>query len=165
MMEHLGGKWLNFKWIKTQIPTTTNTHINIYWFNLVKELFQSNSQKDNMHRNLNHHVYCMQYNIYNYILKHYAKGVLWGFVCLKFNRLNLHILYLIADYGVHTSCYIGNHWKITLFICVQHQLKYIYVEHHELTIVAKNLKIKSSWECSQWNGVVTNPISIGLLKC
>jgi hypothetical protein len=99
-----------------------------------------------MHKNLNHHVYCMQYSIYNYILKHYAKGILWGFVCLKFNRLNLHTLYLITGYGVHTSL----HWKpfeITLFICVQHQFKYIYVEHHELTIVAKNLKIKSSQVC------------------
>jgi hypothetical protein len=45
---------------------------------------------------------------------------------------------------VSTRHYIGNQLKITLFICVQHQLKYIYVEHHELTIVAKNLKIKSS---------------------
>jgi hypothetical protein len=31
------------------------THTLISWFNLVKELFQSNSPKDNMHRNLNHH--------------------------------------------------------------------------------------------------------------
>ncbi len=74
---------------------------------MVKELFQSNSPKDSMHRKLNHHVHCMQYNIYNYILKHYAKGILWGFVCLKFNRLNLHTLYLIIGYGVHTPL----HWK------------------------------------------------------
>ncbi len=47
---------------------------------------------------------------------------------------------------VSTHHYIGNHLKITLFICVQHQLKYIYVEHHELTNVAKNLRIKSNWE-------------------
>jgi hypothetical protein len=84
------------------------THLLIFWFNLVKELFQSNSPKDNIHRNLNHHVCCMQYNICNSILKHYAKGIIsWIFICLKINKLNLHTLYLIASYGVHTSL----HWK------------------------------------------------------
>jgi hypothetical protein len=34
----------------------------------------------------------------------------------------------------------------------------MYIEHHELTNVAKNLKIKSSCEGDQWNCFATNPI-------